>query len=457
MEKVSNKQLQNIVKWSGGSEASIPEAQKKAIFAYLRKQGLTGKRDIVSLFGRFYRGNEEAVTKYVSRKSIEPKKLFIAIKRHARSINELSEETKLPKNKVKELVNALMSFSLIRKHTRKQILFGYLDSTKFYSIGKFKHKLTPYVSKEIFKKKPLTDEWMYVWSANSMTYNHAMKLTGKELYLFYANSAAKKFADTHPDSKCLLEMVKELFGLTVREIDFIRTPTGDYEHMFEEEFRFFITKLIKKIDPTLTCTDEEHIESEKVIPDMLVTKGRKKIAIELKKASKGYLVDCSIKQFLRYVDTYDYTGIVCYHQIPRVANELGSKVWSGKEFMNFLDKYYESQKNRYREEKKPYDRAPADDNEFCKKVYLTNVYLAYRLCARQIEKFNFNKLKIRTIVGEEAFDIFRPEFKKGADKVLFFTSVENYEQLAKKLKLTKELAEMRKRTKIKEKRSKESY
>ena len=40
MEKVSNKQLQNIVKWSGGSEASIPEAQKKGVGGALIRDGL---------------------------------------------------------------------------------------------------------------------------------------------------------------------------------------------------------------------------------------------------------------------------------------------------------------------------------------------------------------------------------------------------------------------------------
>jgi len=248
--------------------------------------------------------------------------------------------------------------------------------------------------------------------------------------------------------------VKELFGLTVKEIDFITTPTGDYEHMFEEEFRFFITKLIKKIEPSLICTDEEYIESDKVIPDMLVTSGKKKIAIELKKASRGYLVDCSIKQFMRYVNTYDYTGIVCYHQVPRIANELGNNVWTGEEFMARLDEYYNSQMEHYYSEKRAYDRAPVEDNEFCKKTYLTNVYLAYRLSARQIKTFDFSDLKIRTIVGAEAFKVFEPDFKKDADKVLFFTSLEDYEVLAKKLNLTKALADMQLRTNLKEKKRK---
>ena len=199
--------------------------------------------------------------------------------------------------------------------------------------------------------------------------------------------------------------------------------------------------IIKTIDQKAHCTEEEHhVEELDVHPDILVTQGtgknKKQTAIELKKAAKGHLVDCSIKQFLKYVGAYDYTGILTFYDLPGVALHLGNNTYTAKEFMQALKNYYNQKTKEMEQEKNKLKRALVTQPEFCDKVKATNTFLAYRLSYRNLSKFSFGRKKIQVIVGEKAFNIFKKEQKPKADKVLFFVGDKGIEQLARQYKVS---------------------
>ncbi|MBR9707513.1 MAG: hypothetical protein GOV15_03695, partial [Candidatus Diapherotrites archaeon] len=383
MPRLTAGQLENIIEWSGGKELSIPEAQKQAMFAYLKEKGLIPKDKLETLFGQFQGRNKAFVTTYLEKKKIIPIKLLALLKLRALTLIQLSEKTNTPVPEINKLLLDLATYQLIVAVSRNNALFKYLETLKNYSIGRFKHKLIPWVQNEVLEAYPLAPKDLWVWKKNESTYSHALKSMGRELFLLYANSGAKTFADKYPTSRCLPDMIKELFGITIREVSFLKTPTNVKEMEFEVKFRTLVSSIVQSIDSKAHCTDEEFEAEEGVYPDILVTQTRNKkaklTAIELKKAARGHLVDCSIKQFLKYVEVYDYTGILTFYDLPGVALHLGNKKYTGEAFMQALKDYYAQKTKEMEVERNKFRRAIVTDPEFCDKVKATNTFLAYRL------------------------------------------------------------------------------
>jgi len=442
-KKILPKQLDNVVEWSGGNEPSIPEAQKKAMLSYLKEKGLVSSDKLESMFGRYLGKNQHLITNFIERKKIIPQSLFVMLKTNALTKQQVASKTGLALPIVEKILLDLETYNLTTRVSRMNTLTHYVGTLKNYSMGKFKHKLMPYLSQEELDANPLRPRDLFVWRKNESTYKHALKVTGRELYLEYANAAAKVFAEENKDSWCLSDQIKEMFGITIREVSFMKTPTNEKEMAFEDDFRILMSKIINKIDPNANCSEEEiAVEEANVFPDILVTQKvngkEKQSAVELKKATKGHLVDCSIKQFLKYVQAYDYTGIITFYGLPGVAEDLGTNTYTGEEFMQKLRDYYSGKTSEKKKEKNAYRNATVLDPEYCDKVKLTNTYLAYRLSYRNLSKFNFDGLTIQTIVGPKAFDTFKQTYKKTTDKLLFFLGTEGIQELVKKTNLEKE-------------------
>ena len=438
-------QVQNISLYVKNKNLKLHVAQRFAFQNYLDEQGLVPKRHLAQKFGDPIAENEKLLKGMVQRTKVTPGKLLVALKTGCRSLGDLATQSALDAHHVRKYVFSLQTYDLVSKVTPMDCLVSYLNTVKDYPLGKFKHRVLPWLRDS--EKDDLRTGSLYVFNQPKLSFVHSMRVTGREFYINLANAAAQRFTERHKDAKCLNDMIREEFGLTPKIITFRKLEkTTSTEKTFEDKFRELVSSLIKKYNQNAVATSEEHKEDlgSGVLPDTLVTlpDGRR-IAIELKRSSQGFYVDTSIKQFLRYLEVYDYVGIIAFHDLPAIAGVLGNKEFAGPQLLDALKKYFEAKTEEHKSQRNKYKRnLPVDHPDFCASVEATNTFLAYRYSRKQLDKFN-PKYSVQVLLGPEAFDLFKPEYKPLYQKTLFFIGGATLAILCNGQGLKNELAHVR--------------
>ena len=443
---LSKNNIDNISKYVKNKSLKLSAAQKHAFEAHLSKEGVTTAEELFKLFGSPMEGNLEHLQRFAKSSKVTPPRLMLSLKTRASTPDHLSKESGLAPDLVERHVEFLHALKVVSKATGVKCLESYLSTLKEFPMSRFREKVLPWVHGNGMSWDDLKKEDYWIVSFPELTLTHGVRRTGRDLYIEYANEAGKNFAEKHLTSPCLNEMLRLEFGLTPKITTFKKLEnTTKSEVTFEEKFRSLVSALVRKVNPGAHCTEEEHDKDEGVLPDTLVTMPDKRaVSLELKRSSQGFYVDASVKQFLRYLNVYDYVGIIGFHDLPSLASHLGSNTFTGEKLLNSLKEYFDQRVEERKKERNKYPRELSLDHpDFCAKVDATNTYLAYRYARKQLDKFDFKGKTIEVLVGPEAFKVFEEGYKKRTDKVLLFVGGATLAVKCSELGLTEKLKEVR--------------